>query len=73
MPNELKLCPFCNGDAILRKHKRHHYKDTYEVAHIVCSKCHCSTVTRIIDGYCGATDTIQDVINDWNRRVDNAD
>lgn len=79
MPNELKPCPFCGGEAEL------HYQPLY-TENGVCVRCiECNARSRFVlydckyQAYHGEKEVyvpkgraINDVVNLWNRRADNA-
>lgn len=66
---ELKPCPFCGCEAILKKDRESDANVLYDVAFVKCPKCGCRTRSFITDGYYGATTTEQDAIDAWNRRA----
>lgn len=70
---ELKLCPFCGGEALLCEQSESDGQVSYKVAYVECDVCGCNTGSYIIDGYYGATTTKEDAIKAWNRRVDDGD
>ena len=72
MPTELKPCPFCGGEAELIKQYHLDGQTHYEVAKVRCSMCKCQTDDYILDGYYGSTDTAQDAVDDWNKRIDDS-
>ena len=76
--DELRLdkCPCCGAEASLhfatcsvpfRHCSMTFYR--YQTAFIRCTNCHIRTEERIIDGHFGVKDTINDVIDDWNKRL----
>ncbi len=71
----LDKCPCCGAEASLhfatcsvpfRHCSMTFYR--YQTAFIRCTNCHIRTEERIIDGHFGVKDTINDVIDDWNKR-----
>lgn len=59
---ELKLCPFCGGEALLEPYRA---RKGYE-ASIQCNQCLCSMSTITYDE---EETAIEDVVKAWNRRV----
>lgn len=60
---ELKPCPFCGGEAILRK-------DGNRNVWVECKSCFCGTAYA---GGASPMETLENVvIHDWNRRVEDA-
>ena len=57
---ELKPCPFCGGEARLRK-------DEYRNFWVECKNCLCGT--SFASGSSPDEKLIETVIQDWNRRV----
>lgn len=70
MPSELKPCPFCGGAAVLIKERKDDGYVSYETHYVECVECYARSKRYITDGYYGATTTVKDVINAWNKRVD---
>ena len=78
MPNELKPCPFCGGEANIKtlsnSYSGGEFRTTFKV---YCEKCDISfkgdSVFKIRNGY---PEIIEDgylaIKEKWNRRVDNA-
>lgn len=59
MPNELKPCPFCGGEATLYR-----VPNTPMVLYgVKCEKCDCRIHPRVLR---------KDAVYAWNRRADNA-
>lgn len=60
---DLKPCPFCGGEARLFVN---------DGVRVICSQCYVGTMikTDIIEYDSSA---VEDVIEEWNRRVDNGD
>ena len=66
MPNELKPCPFCGGEAKLYNQK---VVGGYDYSYVQCKKCHIQTACYDIStDYCSS----EMATEDWNRRADNA-
>lgn len=66
MFDELKLCPFCGGEAVLFVENG---------VRVVCPKCG-ATSKCLIDGWVGNRTTgnaVKSVITAWNRRVKDED
>lgn len=61
MPNKLKLCPFCGGEAILQKGIDGRYFVECNI-----TKSHCSVIPKT-----WAYKTKKEAINAWNERADN--
>lgn len=67
---ELRLCPFCGGEAT-------GYKDNYDKYLVACPECgamigiklECGEVLK--DGWKATFDTVEEAFEAWNRRVDN--
>lgn len=68
---KLKPCPFCGGEAVLKESRQPDGNCSYKCAIIKCQSCGCNTGYYTIDGYYGATTTIQDTVNAWNKRDEN--
>ena len=68
---ELKACPFCGSEAMLRVSREYTGNEGYDVAYVICLMCNARTTQVIVDGYFGATTTEEDVVKMWNRRADN--
>lgn len=66
--DELNLspCPKCGHEAKISIYTKSDGYCNYICANINCTHCRINTKGRCIDGYYGDTDTINDVINDWN-------
>ena len=58
MPNKLKPCPFCGGEAKIEKHEEYSYI-------VRCTKCPCDIGRHWYRRK-------QDAKKDWNRRTENA-
>ena len=66
----IKPCPFCGCDKPkIKRNRRPDGSCSYEVIYIQCPECEAKTVERISDGYYGGTCTDQEIIELWNRRV----
>lgn len=61
MNKELKPCPFCGSDGIIRETQLPHWKKKYKVE--------CSNKDCLIAMIMYVNDTKNDAINMWNRRV----
>lgn len=81
MPNELKPCPFCGGEAKIGDYMTY----SYAGKHIKCTKCSARSGFVLInapkligDGILDEStrytkeEAIEIAIEAWNRRVDNA-
>ena len=67
MPNELKPCPFCGGEAKLVNQK---VMGGYDYSFVRCKKCDIGTQKyEVSTEYCSS----DKAISTWNRRVDNAE
>ena len=62
----LKPCPFCGGEARLKKH--HRFKDTW---YIQCKDCGVRTTNEPEIDNNIPDFTRKSLINQWNRRVEN--
>ena len=67
--DDLLSCPSCKQKASFRISTESDGYCNHIVANINCTNCRIQTKHRCVDGYYGSTDTIDDVINDWNNRV----
>ena len=65
----IKDCPFCGHKAILVFSSRNDPPCHYTIGFIKCTNCRIETAPRCLDGYYGDTDTINDLLNDWNKRT----
>ena len=70
--DELRPCPFCGGRAQLNEFRENDGQCHFQSCSICCTVCGCRTSNYIIDGYLGIKHTKDEVIEAWNRRVDNA-
>lgn len=59
---ELRLCPFCGGEAVVYK------ENGDEMVSIACSECGCGTA--YISGASSTEKKIEIAAQDWNRRFD---
>ena len=64
----IENCPFCGHKAILVFQVENDPPCHYTTGIIKCTKCRIQTAPRCLDGYYGDTDTINDLLNDWNKR-----
>lgn len=82
MPNELKPCPFCGGEATLvcDSHKTFEPREVRYVR-VACTRCHLGTQSYRcqVPDQLGQTignkpykQAVKEVCDLWNRRVDNA-
>ena len=62
MPNELKPCPFCGGEAIIRE----------GLGKLYVTAFHKKTCLMRVDTWHVPSNDIKKHIKIWNRRVDNA-
>ena len=71
MPNELKPCPFCGGEAKLKETTECHGHGMYlKKYYVMCEKCGCNGVGAYV--YDKSAQQCKDfVVSRWNRRVDN--
>ncbi len=67
MSEELKLCPFCDGEAVVIEEKKENITEIY----IMCTKCFCKTDTYISVNGRDNEECIEYAVEDWNRRVEN--
>lgn len=58
MPNELKPCPFCGGEANIDQGN-----GIFKVFYVFCTKCKTRQANRL---------TREDAVEYWNGRADNA-
>ena len=58
---DLKPCPFCGGNARLL---------VGDGVRVICSKCYAGTMVRT-DNIESDSNSVEKVIEAWNRRVDN--
>lgn len=65
MPNELKPCPFCGGEAQLE----HDFMGIGS-SYVVCKKCGLKSVSFMRSFECSSD---ANAVEYWNRRADNAD
>ena len=65
----LEPCPFCAGDAVLKRFKEQDAQVYFRCARVVCGDCGAGTRSFIVDGYYGVMTTEEDAIEAWNRRV----
>ena len=61
-------CPICKHEARLIIGNPSDGYCNYITAFVECTHCRIQTKERHVDGYYGCTDTVNDVINDWNER-----
>lgn len=65
MPNELKPCPFCGGEATV-------FVSGEGGVYVICTKCFIRTQTLVDTlAYSKPTNAVYKVVDQWNRRVDN--
>lgn len=64
----LLQCPVCGCESKLQIKEIPDGNVSSIDANIICTNCRICTIPRTVDGYYGSTDTINDVINDWNVR-----
>jgi len=62
----LKPCPFCGGEARLKKHQR--LEQTW---YVQCSKCGIRTIYSTQAPYESWKDAMKCAVNQWNARVEN--
>ena len=65
----LLQCPACKCESELTFNVTSDGSIGYIEANINCTNCRICTRPRDVDGSYGDTDTINDVINDWNKRL----
>lgn len=71
-PPELKPCPFCGGEAVL-KGTQAAYQSV--AAHVKCPDCLCSTPLicwgpRMLGDFYTVEDCVKEAADRWNRRAD---
>ncbi len=66
---ELKTCPFCGANAIWHEYSESDPPCSYTAGYVLCSNCGCRTRSYTLDGYYGSTDTKEDAIAAWNKRM----
>lgn len=65
---ELKPCPFCGGEAKLKKGFPWQQDKKQAVALVQCTKCGCRTPVNRQCAYQARADVYEYVIKTWNRR-----
>ena len=67
---ELKPCPFCGGEASLRRGWGSDPPVSYRVAYVKCSNCGIMTKHYTTDGYYGEKWSDEQIAEVWNRRAE---
>lgn len=65
----LKPCPFCGGKAYIRNITENNGKCHYKIVCVECIECKSKTDKRISDGYYGKYCSDEEIVELWNRRV----
>ena len=67
--SELKLCPFCGGEANILHIRISDGYVSFGATKVICKNCKCQTHEYANDGYYGECYSDTDVAAIWNRRV----
>ena len=69
-PPQLKPCPFCGGEAEIKKDNTcMGHGDYGSCKWVKCKECGTSTKKYLCDGYYGCECTDEELAEKWNRRV----
>ncbi len=66
LSKELKPCPFCGGEARLRKHQR-----LNQTWYVQCNQCGIRTPNSVQAAYESWKTTMNYPVQLWNRRIEN--
>ena len=72
MPNELKPCPFCGGEAKMKHGFPNRQNKRIRQSLVQCKVCGCRTVTYEQLAYQAWSEVDRIASEAWNRRVDDA-
>ena len=68
MNKELKNCPFCGGEAVIKENTRWDAHVSYKTKCVKCMKCGAKTQEKTSNGYYGEYCTDEEISKLWNTR-----